>query len=164
MLTNFQFRRVLQIFQFKRQTPNSKSAIGKWGEDQARLHAESSGYRIVARGFTVPIATSHRGRRITAEIDLIAYDETIAPSELVFIEVKTRSHTDLALPEAAVDPRKQRRLIRAGRAYRRILRIEDEPYRYDVITVVRNDQNHPVLTIFKNYFSDKKSRRPPEIL
>jgi Holliday junction resolvase-like predicted endonuclease len=156
MVTIFRVSRLLTNFSVKRNPKSpklSKLAFGKWGEEQARREIEASGHRIIASGFTAPITTSRRGRRITAEIDLIAYDETVSPAQLVFIEVKTRSHTDLAMPEAAVDQRKQRRLIRAARIYRRLLRIEDEPFRFDVITVVKIDQNRPVITIFKNYFN-----------
>jgi putative endonuclease len=159
MAMKFRVSRLLTDFAAKRNPKSSKLVLGKWGEEQARREIEASGHRIVASGFTAPIATSRRGRsgrpgrRITAEIDLIAYDETVSPAQLVFVEVKTRSHTDLAMPEAAVDQRKQRRLIRAARVYRRLLRIEDEPFRFDVITVVRIDEGRPVITVFKNYFS-----------
>lgn len=54
---------------------------------------------------------------------------------LVFVEVKTRSSDAFEAPEEAVDAEKRRHLLKAGNAY--ILQKKlDEPYRFDVITLV----------------------------
>lgn len=139
----------------------SNQDLGKEGEALARAFLESNDYRIVAFNFTAPIGNSKSGRILTGEIDIIAYDMSVHPIVLSFIEVKTRSSQELAAPEAAVDLRKQRQIIRAARVYRRILAVTDEPYRFDVITVLALSGKPHEIKILRNYFreSDQKRRR-----
>jgi putative endonuclease len=115
------------------------------------------GYRLVATNFIAPIGYSRAGRPVTAEIDLIAYDESTIPHILAFIEVKTRRSVEVAAPEAAVDRRKQRQISRAARVYRRLLSIEDELYRYDVIGVLLTPNEAPSLSLRRGYFTEKRS-------
>jgi Holliday junction resolvase-like predicted endonuclease len=55
---------------------------------------------------------------------------------LCFVEVKTRRSDRFAAPETNVDLRKQRQVARAARAYRRMLGLAGEHYRYDVVSVL----------------------------
>lgn len=107
-------------------------------------------YRIVATGFLVPLGRGLSGHRITGEIDIIAYDEGC----LVFVEVKTRTSTDVAVPERAVDLRKQRQIARTARRYRQMMGVADEPYRYDVVTVVVGEGELKV-ELLRSYFDDR---------
>src|SRR5215218_10977613 len=109
--------------------------LGKLGEAYAAAYLEQLGYRLVAANFTLPVGRNRRGAIINAEIDLIAYDG----DTLCFIEVKTRSSDWFAPPEVNVDLRKRRQITRAARVYRQMLGIENEPHRYDVVTVVVSD-------------------------
>lgn len=139
----------------------SNQDIGKEGEAIARDFLESSDYRIVAFNFIAPIGNSRTGRVTTGEIDIIAYDLSRHPNVLAFVEVKTRSSDDLAAPEAAVDRRKQRQIIRAARVYRRVMAVTDEPYRFDVVTILAIPGIPCKIKILKNYFreSNQKHRR-----
>ena len=130
----------------------SAGQLGNLGEELARHYLIKAGYRIVVAGFTAPIGRSRGGRPIYGEIDLIAWDESDSPSTLAFIEVKTRSRADLVRPEAAVDRRKQRHLIRAARAFRRMIRVEDERFRFDVVSIVIEPGTAPEIALFRNYF------------
>ncbi|HNG93978.1 MAG TPA: YraN family protein, partial [Acidobacteriota bacterium] len=71
---------------------------------------------------------------------------------LVFVEVKTRSSDELALPEAAVTPAKQRKLARTARRYRRLIGPVDVPYRFDVVSIVASGQVAPKIKLLKNFF------------
>ena len=130
-------------------------ALGERGERIALEYlTDYEGYEIVATNFMLPLGRGLRGQKLSAEIDVIAYDEEV----LAFIEVKTRTSDDLATPERAVDLRKQRQIARAARRYRQLMRVHEEPYRYDVVTVMPSDDDHRV-ELFRGYFDDSVFRR-----
>jgi len=131
-------------------------ALGEAGEQLALEFLKRRGYQIVLTNFTVPIGYSRNGRQITGEIDIVAYDETSSPFTLTFVEVKTRTRSDIAAPEAAVDARKQKQIIRAAKLYRRLMRIENEPYRYDVVGIVTEADAEPDYTLSRGYFTDQR--------
>jgi putative endonuclease len=134
-------------------------ALGAYGERLAVEHLKRCGYRVVATNFVAPIGHAHSGRVVTGEIDVIAYDESAIPPLLAFVEVKTRRSAEIASPQAAVDLRKQRQIIRAARLYRRVMRIEDEPYRYDVVSVLASADSAPEVTLLRGYFTEERFRR-----
>ena len=123
--------------------------LGKLGEQYAAAYLEQLGYRFVAANFTLPVGRNLRGSVVNAEIDLIAYDQ----NTLCFIEVKTRTSDWFAPPQANVDLRKRRQIARAARAYRRLFDLEDDPYRFDVVTVVLDDSELPQVDLLRNFFS-----------
>ena len=131
--------------------------LGEWGEKTAIKYLKDfEGYEIVATNFRVPLGRGLRGQKLTAEIDIVAYDE----ATLVFVEVKTRTSNDLFAPEHAVDLRKSRQIARAARRYRQIMALTDEPYRYDVVTVMPDGEKHRI-ELLRAYFDDgvfKRSR------
>lgn len=136
----------------------SHLALGEYGERLVAEYLKRQGYRIVAANFIAPIGQGRDGRQITGEIDIVAYDESTRPFILAFIEVKTRSSDEIAQPETAVDVRKQRQIIRAARVYRRITDVSEEPYRYDVASVVMKS-GAPVVTLRRGYFSEQRFSR-----
>ena len=74
---------------------------------------------------------NHNYRTRMGEIDLILYkDDT-----LVFAEVKTRTGAMLDRPAAAVDARKQQRLILAAQQYLQCSPYRDAASRFDVVEV-----------------------------
>jgi putative endonuclease len=137
----------------------SHLALGEYGERLIAEYLKRRGYRIVATNFITPIGHSRDGRQITGEIDIIAYDESQKPFTLAFIEVKTRSSDEIAAPETAVDIRKQRQIIRAARVYRQIIEVSEEPYRYDVASVVVKSGGAPNVTLRRGYFSERRFSR-----
>lgn len=142
------------IFNQHTTTQGDHLALGKRGEVLAAEYLESNGYRIVATNFTTPIGHSINGRPITGEIDIIAYDESSSPFTLAFIEVKTRTGTEFAAPQTAVDRRKQRHIIKAARIYRRLMRIEVEASRYDVVTVIMPSMRSAQIQLLPGYFTE----------
>ncbi|HWQ34286.1 MAG TPA: YraN family protein [Blastocatellia bacterium] len=136
-------------------TTRTSGELGAYGERLAADYLKRLGWRIVAMNYTAPLGRSLSGREVTGEIDLIAYDESDELPVLSFIEVKTRSGAEFALPQAAVDRRKQRQIVRAARVYRRVLQLDGEAYRYDVVSVLVSAQNEPEITLLKGYFSER---------
>ncbi len=136
---------------------SSPITLGKLGEAYAAAYLEQLGYRLVAANFTLPVGRNLRGAVVTAEIDLVAYDE----DTLCFVEVKTRASDWFAPPQVNVDLRKRRQIARAARAYRQMLGLEKQPYRYDVVTVIPNDSNPstPGIELLRNYWTDRKKEQ-----
>ena len=127
--------------------------FGEIGEAEALRFLLSKQYRIVATNFLAPLGRSFRGRPITGEIDIIAYD---SKNILRFIEVKTRRSKEIASPESAVDLTKQRKIIKTARIYRRIFRLTEEPYDYDVVSVVKLSDKEFNVELLSGYFPENR--------
>lgn len=142
----------------RRRRDEARAAHLELGDRGERVAVEFltsyEGYRIVATNFRVPVGRGLRGQKLNAEIDVVAYDD----QTLSFIEVKTRSSDDLAAPERAVDLRKQRQIARAARRYRQLMKVVDEPYRYDVVTVLRASDGDEI-ELLRGYFDDSVFQR-----
>ncbi len=103
------------------------------GAEAERAAAEllrTGGHRILERNF----------RSAVGEIDLIAMDG----DTLCFVEVKARFDPRFGGPEAAVDRRKRRRMVRAAEAFlcqpdRSELRCS--PCRFDVVAATWSDSS-----------------------
>jgi len=131
------------------------SSLGHLGEKYAAAYLDQLGFRLVAANFTVPIGRNLRGAIVTAEIDIIAYDQ----DTLCFVEVKTRSSEWFAPPEVNVDRRKRRQITRAARVYRQMLGIENEPHRYDVVTVIIDNDAAPRIELLRNFWTEESLRK-----
>jgi len=123
--------------------------LGKLGEAYAAAYLEQLGYRLVAANFTLPVGRNLRGAVVNAEIDLVAYEH----NTLCFVEVKTRASDWFAPPEANIDLRKRRQIARAARAYRQLFELEDQSFRFDVVTVILADPEAPRVDLLRNYFT-----------
>jgi len=111
---------------------------GTRGEEDAYFHLRKLGYTIVARNYRSP--------RCPGEIDLIAWNKDV----LVFIEVKTRTSTDVKTPEAAVDRHKRREIAQVIRDYVRRLPPTCQ-WRFDVVSVYYGRRNsRPQIEVFPN--------------
>ena len=136
--------------------PLSKtSEIGQTGEEIAAKFLLKNRYRILMANFKIPIGRNRRGAQITGEIDIIAFDKDI----LCFVEVKTRSSDDFASPLVAVNLRKQRQITRTARIYRKIFRVRDMSFRYDVVSIVLIKDARPKIELFKNFWTENKFRK-----
>jgi len=131
------------------------SSLGHLGETYAAAYLDQLGFRLVAANFTLPIGRNLRGAIVAAEIDIIAYDQ----DTLCFVEVKTRSSDWFAPPEVNVDRRKRRQITRAARVYRQMLGIENEPHRYDVVTVIIDNDAAPRIELLRNFWTEESLRK-----
>lgn len=133
--------------------------LGRRGEALAAAYLDQQGYAIVAANFTLPVGRNLRGVIVNAEIDLVAYDH----QTLCFVEVKTRRSDWFAAPEANVGLRKQRQITRAARAYRRLFGLADEPYRFDVVSVVLpadgDSATRMQVDLLRNFWTEKSLHR-----
>jgi len=132
--------------------------LGKRGEELAAAYLQKVGFRIVAANFAIPVGRNLVGAIIGAEIDLVAYEG----KTLCFIEVKSRTSDWFAPPQVNVDRRKQRQIARAARAYRRVFGVVNDPYRYDVITVVlpgEAESAGPDVQLLRNYWTEDQFRK-----
>ena len=95
--------------------------MGTWGEELAAAYLREKGYAILERDWH----SNHK------DIDIVAQQNDC----IVFVEVKARRNRDFIEPEQAVDYKKQRNLRMAINHYIKLHRI-DNPWRFDVITIV----------------------------
>lgn len=141
------------------QTSTDRIALGQEGEAYAAAYLEQLGYQLVAANFVLPVGRDLQGKTVNAEIDLVAYD---GPT-LCFVEVKTRRSDWFASPQVNVDRRKRRQVARASRAYRQMLGIEDEPFRYDVVTVLLSHKEDgslvPEIELLRNFWREDQFRK-----
>ncbi len=133
----------------------SSSKVGQIGEELAARFLERKGFRLVLANYKVPIGRNRLGVSVTGEIDLIALDQDV----LCFVEVKTRSSDAFASPLAAVDLRKQRQIIRTAKVYRKIFRLTDIKFRYDVVSIVLVENSRPKIELFKGFWNENKFRK-----
>jgi putative endonuclease len=120
-----------------------KDAVGRFGEQLAAEHLERAGLTILDRNW----------RCREGELDIIARDG----SELVFVEVKTRSSPAFGTPAAAVDRAKTARIRQLAVRYMLAKRADGAAdfwtgVRFDVIAVVRTTPTGPEVMHLKAAF------------
>lgn len=113
-------------------------ALGQRGEEIASDHLKKNGFEIIERGF----------RLFRGEIDIIARDR----DTLVFVEVKARADETFGRPEDSVTPAKQRQIRRIAMGYLIERRLGDIPCRFDVISILFDDDGSPRLVHFRDAF------------
>lgn len=94
--------------------------LGKWGEEAAAQYLAAREYHLLARNWRV-------GR---LEIDLVADDY----GEVVFVEVKTRTHASPGEALEAVGREKRENMLRAASAFMAYYHL-DRPFRFDIVTL-----------------------------
>jgi putative endonuclease len=112
------------------ETKNTRSRLGREGEEAASLFLQGLGWRLLERNWR-PGGTFHR-----LELDLIGMEG----DALIFVEVKTRRYSHerdrAAFPVyAAFTARKRHNLIQASRLYRSSRGLWDLPCRFDLVCV-----------------------------
>ena len=129
---------------FFRKTPTGPETVGELGERLAAEHLMRQGMQILARNERNP----------AGEIDIIAVSTCKRRRSIVFIEVKTWSHSENGSgPSDAVDDRKQRQITNAALFYLRRNRLLNHPVRFDVIAVTLDQSDgKPHLRHFENAF------------
>ena len=109
--------------------PNSGEAdhiaLGRRGEQIAAKFLRRHGHRILYTNFRAPEG---------GEVDIVCRDKK--HSELVFVEVKTRSSEAFGAPSEAVDRKKRRLIIRGAMKWLRMLDFPSISYRFDIVEVV----------------------------
>ena len=117
-----------------------KDRVGRFGEEAAaRWLRLEAGCRILYRNFRAPEG---------GEVDITCRDG----ATLVFAEVKTLTSDLYGRPAFAVDPEKQRLIIRGAREWMRLLEWPRIVFRFDIIEVQLADQKRPTVTWLRSAF------------
>lgn len=99
--------------------------IGQEAEEQACVFLQIQGLKLLVRNYHCPLG----------EIDLIMLDQ----QEVIFIEVRKRSHRDYANPLESITPMKQKKIIKTALHYLQKQRWFDKVHcRFDVIGISHN--------------------------
>ncbi len=98
--------------------------LGRGGELLALVWLTVTGHRLLDRNW----------RCSAGELDLVVERS----GEVVFVEVKTRSSAAFGGAVAAVDRRKQERMVRAAEIYCSTHDLNDRPCRFDVMAIQRS--------------------------
>lgn len=110
---------------------------GQRGEGLAVAYLEARGFQVLQRNYRCPLG----------ELDLVAREG----EHLVFVEVKCRTSSRFGHPAEAVGYRKKKRLERLARYYLREHRLENQPCRFDVVSVVLS-RGQASVELFRNAF------------
>ncbi|MHC4498480.1 MAG: YraN family protein [Planctomycetota bacterium] len=113
--------------------------LGRWGEKRCEAFLKRKGLKTLARNFSCKMG----------EIDLIMVD---TDGTIVFVEVKTRAGEDLTPAESVVTFSKKTRALRTARYFLAAHKIDDRPYRFDVVTIVLAQTGPPQIRHFENAF------------
>lgn len=119
-------------------TPKTTRQIGNEGEALAAAYLESKGYIILDQNYFF--------RR--AEVDIVAFDESC----VVFVEVKRRANRTFGNPEEFVTEEKKKNIYKAAEAWLYERKMDGSPVRFDVISIVQQDNEAPDITHFENAF------------
>ncbi len=117
----------------------AKDRLGRYGEDLAAQHLVAVGMRLLDRNW----------RCREGELDLVARDRD---GTVVFVEVKTRSSAAFGDPAEAVSWAKVRKLRTLAGVWLREHPSDGSPLRFDVISVVRQRGQAPVVRHLREAF------------
>ena len=126
------------MFTLKKKKKKTTTVIGRQGEDIAVEWLTSHSYTVIARNY----------RRPFGEVDIIARQGEC----LVFVEVKTRSSGQYGSPFDAVTVKKQQQLSRIANDYLARNRLLDTLCRFDVVSVVLEKNQAPMVEVIVNAF------------
>lgn len=110
--------------------------LGQKGEEIALEFLQSQGIEIIAQNWT----TGHK------EIDIICRQQDI----YIFVEVKTRKHSRMGMPEESINLKKIEAVTEAARIF-----LYDKNYkdiRFDVISILLSDPEKPEILHIKDAF------------
>src|SRR5438876_8998554 len=105
----------------QRKPRGARQGLGRTGERLAAEELSRRGYHILEQNF----------RCTHGEIDLVAEDAY----DLIFIEVKTRRGNAYGLPEEAVTPRKQQKIVQVASYYLDLHACSERSWRIDIVAV-----------------------------
>jgi putative endonuclease len=112
--------------------------IGRYGEDLAAAYLESKDWLIFDRNYSFE----------KAEVDIVATDRNY----IIFVEVKFRTNTYFGEPEDAVTPSKVTSIKKAAEAWIYERKMETAVVRFDVISIVQQNNEAPQITHLEDAF------------
>ena len=130
-----------EVYAASADAEDPRTRLGREGEQIAARHLARHGYRILRRNFRA----RHGG-----EVDLVCRDVT--EGVLVFVEVKTRTSEEHGSPAQAVNPAKQRLIVRGALEWMRLLDRPETPCRFDVVEVIVRPGQTPEIRVIRDAF------------
>jgi putative endonuclease len=113
--------------------------LGQWGEKRCEGFLKRKGLKTLARNFSCK----------AGEIDLVMVD---ADGSIVFVEVRTKADESFGSPEESITYPKKARLFRTARYFLSTHKIEDRPYRFDVVSIVLGQKGRPQIRHYESAF------------
>ncbi len=110
---------------------NNNQKLGKWGEEKAANYLLYKGYQILEKNLRTPYG----------EIDLVV----LIKSEIVFVEVKTRSSRKYGTPEEAITKKKLQHMLESAENYMQEHEELENDWRIDVIAVEKPGKSEPII-------------------
>jgi len=117
---------------------DKRHQMGKDNEQVAVDYLQKNGYTIVQRNYRI------RG----GEIDIIAKDN----NTLVFIEVKSRTSTRYGHAIQSLTRQQQKRLSKTAQTYLHQHNLNNQPARFDMIAIQKNQYMGTEIRLIKNAF------------
>jgi putative endonuclease len=116
-----------------------RKKLGQWGERRCESFLKKKGFKKLARSFFCR----------SGEIDLIMVD---ADGSIVFVEVKTKTDESFSPPEDSVTYSKKEKLLRTARYFLTTHKIENRPFRFDIVTIILGQKGRPQIKHYENAF------------
>ena len=113
--------------------------LGQWGERHCEKFLKRKGLKTLTRNFACK----------TGELDLVMVD---TDTTIVFVEVRTRADVTFGPPEDSITNTKKRKLFRTARHFLANSKIENRPFRFDIVTIVLNKTDQPQINHYKKAF------------
>jgi len=113
--------------------------LGRWGEKRCEIFLKKKGLKRLTSNFSCK----------AGEIDLIM----VAPdTTIVFVEVRTRADEKFGPPESSITHAKKTKLLRTARYFLATQKIEDRPFRFDVVAIVLGQKGREQIRHYENAF------------
>ena len=128
------------LFLKRRKLLTDKARLGRWGEKRCESFLKRKGLKTLARNYCCK----------TGELDLVMVDTDGA---IVFVEVKSRAGEELAPAESVVTFSKKVKALRTARYFLAAHKIDDRPYRFDVVTIILGQTGPPQIRHYQNAFT-----------
>jgi putative endonuclease len=130
---------MLRLLLRRKQLRADPKRLGRWGEKRCESFLKRKGLRALARNYSCKMG----------ELDLVMVD---TDGTIVFVEVKTRGGEDLTPAESVVTFSKKARAIRTARYFLAAHKIDDRPYRFDMVTIILAPTGPPQVRHYQNAF------------
>jgi len=116
-----------------------RTLLGRWGERRCERFLKGKGLKTLTRNFSCK----------TGEIDLVMVD---TDGSIVFVEVRTKIDESFGPPEESITHPKKTKLFRTARYFLATHKIEDRPFRFDVVSIVFGRTGREQITHYENAF------------
>ena len=116
--------------------------LGTRGETAACSFLKEQGYKILEKNYQCKLG----------EIDVIARRPD---GRLAFIEIKTRTSARFGLPQEAVGPKKQEKILKLASWYLKEKKMEKASLAFDVVAVLWKEGQSPEMRLIPDAFEKR---------